>query len=117
MYFLGQEDRNMKNGLFGIGDYIYIEDQFYPIESYNPSTQMLYTNKIHLFDKNEHLNIREFYLDTEPSRELFMEILGNDWDTIYKQVRRFNEDYTDYVPVFYSTREDFVNNKGTWYNK
>jgi hypothetical protein len=105
-YFIGQEDRNMRNGAFGMGDYIYIDHQFYPIKSYDPISHLLRVSK----DKY-------FYIYSEPSFELFMEILGNEWDTTYKEQWTGDEDYTDYVPVYYKTRQDFRYKNGTWYNK
>jgi hypothetical protein len=106
MYFLGQEDRNMKNGAYGLGDYIYIDNQFYAIESYDETTQLLVTS-----------TMKTFHLDLEPDFELFMEKLGYDWDNRYKEQWQGDEDYTDYVPIYYSTRADFVTKKPIWYNK
>jgi hypothetical protein len=108
-YFLGQEDRNMVNGQYGVGYYIYLNGRFSQVKEYDKCTQIIYTHDY---------SIR---LEVEPSMELFMEVLGNKWDLHYKQQWTGDEDYTDYVPIYYPTREAFAkrNEPGSavWYNK
>ena len=107
-YFLGQEDRNMKNGLYGIGYYIYINNKFYEVKDVQDCIISTTTNE-------------DFVLDNEPSFELFMKIMGEPWDTRYKAQWTGDEDYTDYVPLYYKTLKDFKNRgtlgAGTFYNK
>jgi hypothetical protein len=109
-YFLGQEDRNMKNGMFGIGDYIFINGTFLIVKDYIPNSCTIITG-----------NDEKIVLTNEPSFPLFMDTLGESWDLFYKSQWKGDEDYTDYVPMYYPTLEAFTNrgqiSSGIWYHK
>lgn len=108
-YFLGQEDRNMVNGQYGLGYYIYTNGRFSAVKEYDECKQIIYTDD------------QKIRLEVEPSFALFMDVLGNKWEGRYKQQWAGDEDYTDYVPMYYPTREAFANRNtsgsGVWYNK
>jgi hypothetical protein len=100
-YFLHQVDRWFNNaeeygsnqihmGSYGQGKYIYIET----------STGII----IKLNNK-------------EPSEELFMEVLGNEWDQTYKELWKSDNDRTDYVPYYYKTIAKYLADEPTMHNK
>jgi hypothetical protein len=102
-YFLGSEDRVMfpranHSGVYGIGNYIYMDDDFHPIAAYEFTTMTITIE-----------GGATVLLDDEPSFELFMSVLGRRWDGTYRDRYTNDEDRSDYVPVIYRSREVFSN--------
>ena len=52
----------------------------------------------------------------EPDYDLFMDILGNEWDLFGKEMWNEDEDRTDYVPYYYKTFDDYLKQKSSKHN-
>lgn len=104
-YFLGQMDRNMFNGHYGRGYFIYVDGVFSGIREYNPATYIITLE-----------SGVKLLLDDEPSFELFMAVMGVPWDETYRAGWMGDDDRADYVPYVYRMRADFVSRTGEFYH-
>jgi hypothetical protein len=108
-YFLHQVDRWPHSFAYGEGRYIYVDGHHYPIEKLDNEKKEVVTTKGKVIKLGKN----------EPSYDLFLEVMGKPWDEFYK--KRCKEDdeenYTDYVPLFYRTIDAYLNDKGEFYNK
>ncbi len=78
---------------------------FHSIESFDSEKKQIKTKKGKLIQ-----------LHNEPDHNLFLQILGNEWDNCGKELWKNDENKTDYVPYYYETLDDYLKNKPTLHN-
>jgi hypothetical protein len=105
-YFLHQVDRWPNTGNYGDGKYIFVNNNHYVINLFNLKLRTITIDK----------NITIFLSSFEPDYNLFYNTIGKQWDNIYKQMWKDDENYTDYSPFYYQTFEDMINDKSITYN-
>ena len=108
-YFIHQVDRWPDSGMYGDGYCIYVEGVHYVILDYDKEKKSFSTKSGHVIEVG----------NNEPDHDLFLGIIGNSWDRVYRARWKDidDENYTDYVPMFYRTIQNFLDKKGEFYNK
>lgn len=123
------------NDIRSLDQYCIINIDRWPIDQYNVDGKLIFIGQygstyicdengrvyeIESFDKEKRQILtktkRTFRLVNEPDYELFMKVIGNEWDTSGKYIWINDEDKTDYVPYYYKTINDYVNEKPTQHN-
>lgn len=105
-YFIHNVDRWPSTGAYG-DNYIYVDGKHHAINECDVENKVITTKSGISYNLGEN----------QPNYDLFYKVVGMQWDVLYKEMWKGDEDYTDYVPLFYRTLENFKNRKGEWYNK